>query len=146
MSTENYSDNYKTKSFSKDTVMPCLVYYTDSSNFEKIGVAEHFIDSKYVMVRYNSYCRDLIPYYDLRLSTLLTKNNDVFLIEKGWIDPSENHNNNGYKPFGYKSTEQEAKDFCESQGYWTPNDISSIKFYKEQKMPKYRYRKIELIK
>lgn len=64
-------DNYKTESFKKDTVMPCLVYFTDEKNFEKIGVAEFFLDSNYVMIRYNSYCRDMKLYTDLRVCNLL---------------------------------------------------------------------------
>ena len=35
----------------------------------------------------------------------------IFLIEKGWLDPMENRSADGYEPFGYKMTEQEAKDF-----------------------------------
>ena len=73
MSAEKVSDNYKTEVLSQDAVMPCLVYFRDEKSFEKIGVAEHFIDSKYVMVRYNSYCRDMILYTDLRVCTLLNK-------------------------------------------------------------------------
>jgi hypothetical protein len=73
MSGEKFSDNYKTEALSQDAVMPCLVYFRDEKNFEKIGVAEHFIDSQYVMVRYNSYCRDMKLYTDLKVCTLLNK-------------------------------------------------------------------------
>lgn len=73
MTTEKVQDNYKTEALSQDAVMPCLVYFKDNKNFEKIGVAEHFIDSQYVMVRYNSYSRDMIRYTDLRVCTLLNK-------------------------------------------------------------------------
>ncbi len=61
------------KALRQDAVMPCLVYFTDEKNFEKIDVAEHFVDSKYVMVRYSSYYRDMILYTDLRVCTLLNK-------------------------------------------------------------------------
>ena len=73
MNTEKFEDNYQTEALSQDAVMPCLVYFRDEKNFEKIGVAEHFIDSKYVMVRYNSYCRDMKLYTDLKVCTLLNK-------------------------------------------------------------------------
>ena len=67
----------------------------------------------------------------------------IFLIEKGWIDPTENRNADGYEPFGYKMSEQEAKDFCELHGYWTSNDCWSIKYQPNERMWKYRYREIQ---
>jgi hypothetical protein len=70
----------------------------------------------------------------------------IFLIEKGWIDPIENRNADGYKPFGFKLTEQEAKDFCESQGYWTAVDCWSIRYKPNGKMWKYRYTEIHRLK
>lgn len=67
----------------------------------------------------------------------------VFLIEKGWIDPMENSNADGYQPFMFTITEERAKTFCESNGFWTPEDCWSIEFrYPDKKMPKYRYLKI----
>ena len=70
--------------------------------------------------------------------------NSIFLIQKGWIDPMENHNSTGYIPFGYMITEQEANMFCESEGFWTKKDCWGI--MPGEKMPKYKYNKIILIK
>jgi hypothetical protein len=70
----------------------------------------------------------------------------VYLIEKGWIDPLENHNADGYKPFGFMLNEEDSKSFCDSKGYWTKKDCWSINFYKGGKMPKYKYKKLNLIK
>ena len=67
----------------------------------------------------------------------------IFLIEEGWIDPMENRDADGYKPYGYKLTEQEAKKFCKSKGYWTENDCWSIMFYPNKQMAKYRYKEIQ---
>jgi hypothetical protein len=70
----------------------------------------------------------------------------VFLIEKGWIDPIENHVADGYTPNGFFLTEEEAKSFCEDKGYWTSKDCWSIRYgYKDGKMPKYRYREIKYL-
>lgn len=71
--------------------------------------------------------------------------NHVFLIEEGWIDPMENHNADGYKPFGYLTSEEEAKIFCEKNGYWTPDDCWSINYHPNKQMWKFRYTKIEYI-
>ena len=49
----------------------------------------------------------------------------------------------GYKPFGYKLTEQEAKDFCDSHGYWTDKDCWSIVYHPNKRMPKYKYMEIQ---
>lgn len=67
----------------------------------------------------------------------------IFLIEKGWIDPLENKNADGYELFSYTLNEQEAKDFCESQGYWTSDDCWSIRYHPNGQMPKYRYKEIQ---
>lgn len=67
----------------------------------------------------------------------------IFLIEKGWIDPMENRIADGYEPFGYKATEQEAKDFCESHGYWTSDDCWSIRYKSNGRMWKYRYKEVK---
>lgn len=72
----------------------------------------------------------------------LMNNNDVFLISKGWIDPMENHTASGYKPYSYTNSEEEAKKFCESQGYWTDKDCWEIRFMHNKQMPKYKYEKI----
>jgi hypothetical protein len=70
----------------------------------------------------------------------------VYLIEKAWIDPLENYNADGYKPHGFILTEEEAKSFCESKGYWTSKDCWSLIRFKDEKMPKYRYKKLDIIK
>jgi len=67
----------------------------------------------------------------------------IFLIEKGWIDPMENRDADGYEPFGFKMTEQEAKDFCELHGYWTGDDCWSIQYKSNGRMWKYRYKEIQ---
>jgi len=66
----------------------------------------------------------------------------IYLIEKGWIDPMENRNADGYDAFGYTITEQEAKEFCESKGCWTDKDCWSVAYYPDKKMVKYRYKEI----
>jgi hypothetical protein len=67
----------------------------------------------------------------------------IFLIEKGWIDSMENRDADGYEPFGFKMTEQEAKDFCELHGYWTGDDCWSIQYKPNGRMWKYRYKEIQ---
>ncbi len=67
----------------------------------------------------------------------------IFLIEQGWIDPMENRNADGYNLFAFVETEQEAKDFCESKGFWTNKDCWSISFMPKKRMQKYRYKKIK---
>lgn len=71
---------------------------------------------------------------------------EIYLIEKGWIDPMENRNASGYTPHGFKLTEDDAKSFCESQGFWTSDDCWEIGiFNKNEKMYKYKYQKLSLI-
>ncbi len=85
-------------------------------------------------------CRQMAHEYDVK-----GQNHDmgsIFLIEKGWIDPLENRNADGYEPFGFKLTEQEAKDFCLSHGHWTGRDCYSIHFKPNKIMSKYRYKEI----
>lgn len=67
-------------------------------------------------------------------------NHNIFLIEKGWIDPMENRNADGYKPYKYLNSEKEAREFCKKQGFWTPNDCWSIEYgYENNKMMKYKF-------
>jgi len=72
----------------------------------------------------------------------------IFLIEKGWIDPMENRNADGYDPYGFMLNEDEAREFCDSKGYWAQNDCWSIMdfIYKDGKMPKYKYKKLNIIR
>jgi hypothetical protein len=67
---------------------------------------------------------------------------DIFLILEGWIDPMENRNASGYRYHSYTKSEEEAKTFCESQGYWTDKDCWEVAFNKDKKMPKFKYEKL----
>lgn len=69
----------------------------------------------------------------------------IFLIEKGWIDPMENDKAMGYTLHSYTNTEDEAKTFCESKGYWTEDDCWEVCYIVGRKMPKYRYKEINLL-
>lgn len=74
---------------------------------------------------------------------IFSKEKYVFLIEKGWIDPMENHIERCYIPFGYMKSEKKAKEFCESQGFWTEKDCWSIaSAFQDKKMPKFKYTKL----
>lgn len=70
----------------------------------------------------------------------------IFLIEKGWIDPMENKNATGYKTHSYVKSEKEAIDFCKKNGYWTGDDCWEIRLSSNDKMYKYRYKEVELLK
>jgi len=74
----------------------------------------------------------------------------IYLIEKGWIDPMENRKADGYDPYAYANTEEEAKKFCESKGYWSAGDCWSIGIqpwnYPDKIMPKYRYKALKHLK
>ena len=72
----------------------------------------------------------------------LMNNDDIFLISKGWIDPMENRTASGYEPYSYTKSEEEAKTFCESQGYWTDKDCWEISLMNNEQMPKYKYEKL----
>lgn len=74
--------------------------------------------------------------------TYLKPHKSIFLIEKGWIDPMENRNADGYEPFGYRLTEEDAKEFCNSKGFWTGDDCYSINYYPNKIMHKYKYTEI----
>jgi hypothetical protein len=67
----------------------------------------------------------------------------IYLIEKGWVNPMENRNADGYEPFEYKLTEQEAKNFCDSHGQWTREDCWSVAYHPNERMAKYRYKEIQ---
>jgi len=71
--------------------------------------------------------------------------NEIFLIEKGWINPLENRDTEGYEPFVYTNDENVAKKFCESNGFWTPDDCWAISYIPGRKMWKYKYSKIKLL-
>ena len=68
----------------------------------------------------------------------------VALIEKAWLDPMENDNAAGYAPHGYMMSMEEAKNFCESQGFYTSEDCWAVKYEYRGKMPKYRCSELHL--
>jgi len=72
----------------------------------------------------------------------LDNTEDIFLILKAWIDPLENRDAFGYEYHSYTKSEEEAKTFCKSQGYWTTKDCWALSFVKDKKMPKYKYKKL----
>lgn len=59
-----------------------------------------------------------------------------YLIEKLWVDPMENHNADGYAPYGYADTEEEAKAFCAKGKTYTNKDCWSLMFGAN---PEYKY-------
>ncbi len=46
----------------------------------------------------------------------------IYLIEKVWIDPTENHNYVGYTPQGYVETIDEANKIVNEGYYYTETD------------------------
>ena len=68
--------------------------------------------------------------------------NELFLIERGWIDPMEIWDADGYSPIGFVTSEDEAKRICDEGGFYTAEQCWSVMFYPEKKMPKFRYKKI----
>jgi hypothetical protein len=69
----------------------------------------------------------------------------IFLIEEGWIDGMENRTATGYVPHSYVMTEEEAKTFCDSKGFWTAKDCWEIQFSYNGKMGKFRYKEVKLL-
>ena len=69
-------------------------------------------------------------------------NNEIFLIEKAWIDPMENRNADGYTPVGYVTSLEEAEEIVKSGGFYTSEDCWSVQYHSEGKMNKYRYTKL----
>ena len=67
----------------------------------------------------------------------------IFLIYEAWIDPLENRNAHGYKPCGYRLTEEAAKHICNNGGHFTEEDCWSIAHVKGKKLPKYKYEMIQ---
>ena len=64
---------------------------------------------------------------------------EIYLIEKAWIDPSENREAHGYNLYSFCETEKEAKSFCEKNGHYTEKDCWSIEYLPNKKLMKYRY-------
>ena len=51
----------------------------------------------------------------------------IFLIEKIWIDPMDNHHAVGYNPIGYfEGTEQEASEYCHTNGRMGLNYVNYV--------------------
>ena len=69
----------------------------------------------------------------------------VYVIEKAWIDPMENHNAAGYNPIGFVTIEEEAKKIIRKGGYFTPKDCWIIRSMMDERMPKFKYYRLELI-
>ena len=65
----------------------------------------------------------------------------VYLIEKLWIDPMENHNADGYLPHGYVISEDDAKIICENSRIFTTKDCWSLKYSGPKK--EFRYKELE---
>jgi hypothetical protein len=65
-----------------------------------------------------------------------------YLIEKLWIDPMENHRADGYSPFGYTNTKEEAENFCMKGKTFTKEDCWSLMFGSK---PEYRYSELKNI-
>jgi hypothetical protein len=68
--------------------------------------------------------------------------NDIFLIFKGWIDPMENRDADGYDPIGFVTNEDAAKRICDEGGFYTAEQCWSIQFHPDKKMPKFKYIKL----
>jgi len=65
----------------------------------------------------------------------------VYLIEKLWIDPMENRDAHGYSPYGYVTSEIEAKIICDGSKTFTGEDCWSLKYSGQLK--EFRYKELE---
>lgn len=50
----------------------------------------------------------------------------IYLIEKLWLDPMENHQADGYSPLGYVNTQAEAIHICISGRLFDKKDCWSL--------------------
>lgn len=66
----------------------------------------------------------------------------IYLIEKAWIDPSENSVNGsrGYVPYAYTDSKDVAEQYAK-KSYYTKEDCWSI----NDKMPYFRYSEIHKV-
>jgi len=69
--------------------------------------------------------------------------NEIFLIQRIWIDSLENQSSNavGYEPIGWLPTEKEAQDFVSKGRMFTRADCWAIG-YVEKEMPQFTYKKL----
>ena len=58
----------------------------------------------------------------------------------------ENNNADGYTPFAFTESEEEAKEFCINCGFWTVRDCWSIQYHPGGIMPKYKYTELPPLK
>ena len=70
--------------------------------------------------------------------------NDIFLIEKSWIDPLENNTSRtwGFTLFAWTHCELIAKAHCEAKGFWTERDCWGVGYLKNKQLPKFRYTRV----
>ena len=70
----------------------------------------------------------------------------IYVIEKLWWDPMENHNSHGYEAYGYVETEEEAIEICKEVIPFTvsPYPLQYIK-NEDSNVRLYRYRPIRKV-
>ena len=56
----------------------------------------------------------------------------MFLIEMLWICPDENRVGNGYEPFAYADSFEEARDLCNKGRLFTGKDCWSLRYGSKQ--------------
>lgn len=65
----------------------------------------------------------------------------IYLIEKLWIDPMENHNAHGYSVHGYVTADSDAKRICDNSRMLSEDDCWSLKY--SGPLKEYRYVELE---
>jgi hypothetical protein len=67
--------------------------------------------------------------------------NLVYIIEKIWIDPMENHSEGavGYNPIGFVLEEQAAIEFCKTGRDYTSKDCWAIGISQDKALPEFKY-------
>jgi hypothetical protein len=109
--------------------------------YKKYKTMKKEIIEFYAELSYENYCKYITNKENIESVDVKT----IYLIEKGFIDSMENRKADWYEPYGYKLTEQEASEFCDSFGFYTEKDCWSIAYHPDKIMPKYRYKEIKLI-
>jgi hypothetical protein len=87
-----------------------------------------------------------MPNKELDTTKPLEFDEEIFLIYEGWIDPMENDNADGYEAIGFVTNESMAKKICNDGGHYTGKDCWSVRFYPNEKMPKFKYKKIKIFR